>query len=162
MTGMGPYKDRSSADPTSWTRGACFRGRGGRGSATVCRSGKSDRAAMSWTIVSWNSRLFVCIHFEYKLLGYKIKIHTLLGDWWYLLDCSSSSAESGLVRARRLVTCPPGEIASATSSFSLPFAGGWRTRGLGRWPGFAVTRKRELAESSSSIPQPESNSPSSS
>jgi hypothetical protein len=31
--------------------------------------------------------------------------------------------ETGLERARRLIICPPGEIASVTSSFELPFCG---------------------------------------
>lgn len=31
--------------------------------------------------------------------------------------------ETGLERARRLMICPPGEIASVTSSFELPFCG---------------------------------------
>ena len=62
---------------------------------------------------------------------------TLIGDLGDFKLNSSNSAETGLERARRLTICPPGEIASATSSFSFPLlTGGWKT---GDFKGFILS-----------------------
>ena len=84
---------------------------------------------------------------------------TLTGDLGGLKVDSSNSAETGLERARRLTICPPGEIASATSSlFLLLVTGRWK---MSVWDPFTLlsrclSRNSGFSESSSSISQPES------
>ena len=75
---------------------------------------------------------------------------TLIGDLGDLYN-SSNSAETGLERARRLTICPPGEIASTTSSLSLPLL-------VDEFMSLSCSLpiNRAFSESSSSISQPAS------